>query len=282
MKMKKNLFLLALIVSTLALQACRKQPPLIPPSPPSQDLANNVCVIHQYHGTNDRDPDCWYHSPISETKAQNLLSAMVAPLERGTGGTKYKVLGSNYELYNKNSCSDYDDENGTVNYYDPGYYAALTWAKYDCRGIAVDTRIYGPYVNISLEAKKAEHEAALKTEGYEIAYVYYEAINPGSALSYIVFYIYRPDAQNSAQKIAVDALKQAQIFNRVAFQNANQNLSDTLRVATQAFPSLENREDLKAARGLVDITNQIVRYSGTKHMMDQMVRQSRYHKPRNQ
>lgn len=272
--MKKTMnFIVTATLALSLLQACDKQSGIISlPPPPVGDASNNVCVFYQYHGSNDSNPNCTKYSVITDQKASQLLSAMVRPLVSGVGGVGHRVFDSNYQLYNNNRCTRYDPATGGWRYGESGYFAAITWAKYDCRGIAIDTRVYGPYPNTNLEALKDQNVTSIRSEGYEIAYFYYEPVtpnNPNNTSSYIVIYAYRPDTLNRAQRVAVEALQSARSLNQIAFGNPSRPLSDTLSVLSRAYPAVSQHEDFSAANSLIQSTNEILRRTERVYFGDQ-------------
>lgn len=223
-----------------------------PPMPPAADEANNVCVMSQ-RINGQADPFCFTNAPWNNSEecssscdvtaiATKKLKQMVDNLNHGISGVKYTVLDSGMETYHSFSCG-----NGS-NY----RFEALLWAKYDCRGIAVDVKIFGPYPSSTLTAKKAEHERDLLAEGYVIAYSSYDRVDQTSNMYYITFYAYKPNAKNQAQKNAVEALQDATLMNQLAGLDSIP-LYDSLKVAKALYPEIETRNDYNYIKNLVRI-----------------------------
>lgn len=262
----KNVLNYVALLSVTVMSSCEKYVPVVPPSAPDGDASNNVCVIYQYHGTENSRPSCGLSTDLrfSDQQAKKLVQNMVNTLEWGVSGHRYHVLSSDYALYNKTRCRESsefrDPDSDTL-----GFYAALTWVKYDCRGVAVDVKLFGPFPNAILDSKKAEFTQQVLSEGYKIAYIAYESAGAGTNLSYIAYYVYRPDPNNVVQRAVVTALDQTQLANSASF-NSNRSLSDTLRQVSKVYPGVRSDTDFQQAEAIQTAIQRMI--SGSRKVME--------------
>ncbi len=251
----------------LAQTACNKSDAVIP-LPPAADAANNVCVISQYYGTNAGNIDCAnYDSTYADSDGTNAVNALETPLVEGIDAQKYAILNTGYTLYNNNSCTGtqdagYTDSNGNEvynSYTGPsGDYGMLAWVEYDCRGVAVNTNVFGPYPSGVLDSEQTTltPQVLAANPGYKISYVSYEPVASGSDMDYIVFYIYKPSAvvdMVSNQGTVVDALNDAKTFNTLTLSSSTRSLSDTLTAAGHFDPSIIHTPAYRLAREILSI-----------------------------
>lgn len=243
-----------LALSALALAGCNKDDVVTPdPNPiPSADPANNVCVITQNldaKTSGDELSDaCGYDKySLSDSTVIAAMNNLANTLERGTSGTKYKVLNKGWKKTGSTVCNDGWTFTKT----------AEAWVSYDCRGVAVDVKIYGPYPASTLTVKTNEIKADLEQQGYTIAYISQDRVDQNGSIYYLSFFVYKEDAANARQAAVVASLKDARTFNRLTTFGANRPLADTLVRASKFDASLEKRQDFQSAKALVEALDEI-------------------------
>lgn len=257
--MKAPLHLLAVLA--VALTACQKEDVTSQHQSPTGDPANNVCVVSAVMDA-ERDinaSECGSGGQdfYSESYLNQRVNLWAGDLEHGISGTRYKVLDKGWTRLASSSC-------GSASGFSYVRKAEL-WVKYDCRGVGVDVKIFGPYPYSALTIKTQEHTSEVQAQGYKVAYVSQDRVTQDANVFYLTFYVYKPDPSTPAgyrsalQRSVVESLKDARTFNRATLASPNRALSDTLSRAVAIDPSIQNRNDYQLARQLLEMLDQLRR-----------------------